>query len=419
MICYYYPPISDVGSLRSVIFSKYLSFFGWSPTVLSVSNPYRQYCRIGNTKSPDEVPVVRARCIFNLFAPLNLLNGICSRFYRILNLPVSSIMLHQVLSLCVPDFFLPWIPDAVLKGIRLKRLPYDAIYASCSPLSAAVVGAILKRLTGKPLILDYRDVMNNRIRLGSKAFWPLLHDAVERYLLRVCDHLILAQRNTLEIYLRTYPFLRGKISLIYNGYSDEFLPHSKRSIRDGNGRFTIGYSGWFYHGLSPSAPFFKALRKLLSDGFIPGDKITFRYIGPRDEMLYASIRSYGLEHIFEDLGYSSQKCVRKVVENADVILLRNFGFGITTKLFEGLSLGKTFLALHKGGEFEELLLRYSPHSIVVHPNSESDISHAIIELYRRWEKGELCDVVSEAFQAEFNPYERTRRLACLLSKVTA
>jgi hypothetical protein len=44
MLCYYYPPLTDVGSKRSVAFSKYFKKHGWNPCVLSVTNPDRAYC---------------------------------------------------------------------------------------------------------------------------------------------------------------------------------------------------------------------------------------------------------------------------------------------------------------------------------------------------------------------------------------
>ena len=56
MVCYYYPPVTDVGSKRSVAFSKYFKKNGWSPSVLSVKNPDRYYCSVGHDVPPDGVP---------------------------------------------------------------------------------------------------------------------------------------------------------------------------------------------------------------------------------------------------------------------------------------------------------------------------------------------------------------------------
>ena len=41
MICYYFPPLTDVGSKRSIAYAKYFKKYGWNPVVLSVKNPDR------------------------------------------------------------------------------------------------------------------------------------------------------------------------------------------------------------------------------------------------------------------------------------------------------------------------------------------------------------------------------------------
>ena len=58
MICYYYPPLADVGCKRSVAFATFFKKFGWSPYVLSVKNPDKAYCSLGNEKIPEGIPVV-------------------------------------------------------------------------------------------------------------------------------------------------------------------------------------------------------------------------------------------------------------------------------------------------------------------------------------------------------------------------
>ena len=54
MISYYYPPIADVGSLRALGFSKYLSSFGWETYVLSIKNPDKSYILIPRHKDEQD-----------------------------------------------------------------------------------------------------------------------------------------------------------------------------------------------------------------------------------------------------------------------------------------------------------------------------------------------------------------------------
>ncbi|HUK55075.1 MAG TPA: hypothetical protein VLY20_00255, partial [Nitrospiria bacterium] len=76
MLCYYYPPLTDVGAKRSVSFSKYFKKFGWNPWVLSVKNPDRAYCSIGDDGPPPGIPTEYSYSIINLFRLIGRLNGV-------------------------------------------------------------------------------------------------------------------------------------------------------------------------------------------------------------------------------------------------------------------------------------------------------------------------------------------------------
>ena len=148
--------LTDVGSKRSVAFSKYFKKHGWNPYVLSVKNPDRSYCSVGTDAPPAGVPTAYTYSLINLYRPLGKLNGALSRLAGLFQMKISRNHLYDLF--CIPDYFWGWIPLTVLKGYRLiKRQNIDTIYVSCSPHSASLAGIILKRLLGKPLIIDYRD----------------------------------------------------------------------------------------------------------------------------------------------------------------------------------------------------------------------------------------------------------------------
>jgi hypothetical protein len=156
MVCYYYPPLTDVGCERSVAFSKYLKKHGWNPNVLSVKNPDRAYCSLGHDEPPPGIPVERAYSVANLYGFLGKMNGLLSRIFKVFGVEIKRNYFYDVF--CIPDFFWGWVPLSLIKGWSLiKRFRVDTIYVSCSPFSSALVGTCLKRLTRKPLVLDFRD----------------------------------------------------------------------------------------------------------------------------------------------------------------------------------------------------------------------------------------------------------------------
>jgi hypothetical protein len=156
MICYYYPPLLDVGCRRSVAFSKFMKNHGWQPFVLSVKNPDKTFCQLGQEPPPANIPVVYTRSLFNTYWMFGKINGMLSRLLSFFDIHLKRNYLHDIFS--VPDIFVGWIPGAVFSGYRLiKKNQIDCIYVSCSPFSSAIAGIVLKKLTRKILIVDFRD----------------------------------------------------------------------------------------------------------------------------------------------------------------------------------------------------------------------------------------------------------------------
>ena len=156
MICYYYPPLLDIGCRRSVAFSKFMKKHGWQPFVLSVKNPDKSFCQVGHVVPPDDIPTYYARSHFNIYWLYDKINGLLSRLLALLGFRLKRNYLHDILS--VPDIFMGWIPGAIFSGYSIiTKNKINCIYVSCSPFSSAIVGIVLKRLTRKPLIIDFRD----------------------------------------------------------------------------------------------------------------------------------------------------------------------------------------------------------------------------------------------------------------------
>ena len=415
MICYYYPPVSDVGALRSIAFSKNLPSFGYKPSVLTVSKADRGYCRVGVTLPPEGVKVYRTRSLFSPGSWVEVANAVYARLRRICKLPPSYGLYAFLLNIWLPDIFAPWIPGAVLKGLHLEKEGFGTIYASCSPLSGAVVGAILKKRLGIPLILDFRDPMTNRIHGRPESPIDKLKQCVEERLLRFCDHLILVSRETEERYLNTYPFLEGKVSVIYNGFDEAFLMQEERS-RSSNSRFTLLYSGNFYHNLVDPEPFFEALKRVLQSGATRQESFLFRYVGAMNDWVRMLVKEKGLESVVEVTGFVDRGEVVKFLRDADAVLLRNYKPCITTKLYEGLAMGKVFLATVGPGEVESMVRKYSPESVVVNPENTEAIAEGIRVLYSRWENSEIRDKASQSYLKENNWQALTGRLVDVLDR---
>ena len=209
MICYYYPPLADVGCKRSVAFSEYFSKYGWNPHVLSVKNPDKAYCQLGKERLPAGIDVTYSYSAVNVYKFFSLAHGLLIRALKPLELKLKRNYFYDVI--CVPDIFFGWIPHTVMVGLKLiSKYNIDLIYVSCSPWSSAVVGAVLKKLTGKQLIIDFRDPYAIEIPSRNKDMYPFefrrkIDRRIEDLVLKKSDIVILNTEETRALYMEQYP----------------------------------------------------------------------------------------------------------------------------------------------------------------------------------------------------------------------
>ena len=159
-------PAGGVGGLRTSKFARYLPEYGWRPVVLSSTcldtpaDPSLYEGVIG------EVPIYRTDSWDPLEPKLALpgmpihtvperLRATLQRF-RIATW--QQRWMHWAGRVLMPDRKLAWWPAAVALGRRLiTRLGVQMLYATTPPASNVLVAWALKRLSGCPLVLDFRD----------------------------------------------------------------------------------------------------------------------------------------------------------------------------------------------------------------------------------------------------------------------
>mgnify|MGYP001817950951 CR=1 FL=1 len=216
MLCYYYPPLTDVGSKRSVAFSKYFKKHGWNPCVLSVKNPDRAYCSTGDAVPPDGVCTKYSYSIINLYMLVSYANAAFSKLLKLFGINLRTIYFYNIF--CIPDLFWGWIPLTIIKAARLiRKRDIDIIYVSCTPHSSGIIGIILKRLSGKPLVIDYRDPFHISAfkMIKMPRFRRKINRAIQDYYLKRADITIVNNEDTKNIYIDEYPIVENKIYLPY------------------------------------------------------------------------------------------------------------------------------------------------------------------------------------------------------------
>jgi glycosyltransferase involved in cell wall biosynthesis len=398
MLCYYFPPIDAIGVLRSVGFASNLRDFGWEPVVISVTECKDRCVAIGNSRLPEGVAVFRVPEL-GLGLYCDYLQGALCRAARIFGHEPSRNWIRDIF--CFPDSQVTWLP--ALKGISLARA-IDVVYVSCPPYSAALNGVLIKAITGRPLVLDFRDSWNVGPADPGARHRRAMLKIVERFTLRQADLIILNTPGTERIYRKAFPDLAEKFLSIPNGYDSI----NEAPSPPPEGPFRIVHTGNFYLERTPDL-LLKALQEL------GRDDIEFIQVGN----MHDGINRYKGRVKITCTGFLPREEALRWMHNASLLFLKQSPetpHAIAAKTYEYLTAGRPILVDGPPGDNAELIARYAGRSYVVTSGSPEDLRRAILKAY---EDRSLPCGVNEEFIRGFRRKELTNILAAKMSELAS
>ncbi len=415
MICYYYPPLLDVGCKRSVAFAKYFKKADWNPIVLSVKNPDKTYCVWGEREHKSNIPTTYSNSIINYYNLLGEINGLLAKILRLFNLKLKRNYFYEFL--CIPDVFLGWVPMAVYHGLKLiRKHDVSLIYVSCSPFSSALIGVILKKWTGKPLILDYRDPFGLEelfISFKTTKFRKCIIKFLEKKFLSSADIFLVTSEEIKQCYFKQYDFVRDKIYTVHNGYDNESQPIFRRGKKK---KFTIIYAGEIYGYAQEYTNFFRALAILKKEGKIASEKFQFLYYGKQKMEIEQIAKRMELNCLVVPNSSVSHPRIIEEIASSHMQWLRIFRPMISTKLYEGIALNIPLLGTIPEGEVAEIIRKYSPASFVVSEQNPELIAQAIQTAMEKYESGDVPENRVQEFLEEFSREKLALRLMSIVGK---
>ncbi|NQT00252.1 MAG: glycosyltransferase [Candidatus Omnitrophica bacterium] len=386
IIAYFFPPTSAVGGgvIRTLKFVKYLPAFGYRPFVVSVKDSFllKDESLLGDI--PKDILVSR---VFHL-DPRYLLQLLFKQraeqrprgIYLEKRFPLKDFIRRVVF----PDFAVGWILPAVWLGLRLMRKEkIDTIFVSVPPFSSLIVGFLLKKLTGKTLVLDYRDLLV----LGKKnakqsGLFVSLKRIIERKIIACSDAII----NTSEEYRQSLIDQVGpttkKFHLITNGFDKQDLEFAR--FGDRNASFKIYYAGYLYGNRTPFL-FFDAIKELVERNTF-ADHLQVKIIGcvERDVLNYGPLQFLIKNNNLSFEHFLPYREALKKLNQADVFLVTsdidNNGM-LAGKLFEYMALLKPILAVARKDSSTNKLVKKLNLGIAADMFDKRSIEQAIVKLY--------------------------------------
>jgi glycosyltransferase involved in cell wall biosynthesis len=415
IIAYYFPPLGLSGVQRTLKFAKYLPAHGWEPTVLTVEE--RGYF----AKDKDMLRELEGLPVTIIRTPsLDPLH-----FFRkkgLVNMPSAlswNILAKLSQSVFIPDNKIGWKRHAVEAAMaHIKEHPVDAIFATAPPYTDFLIGLEIKRRTGLPLIVDYRDAwLENPQHFYLTPLHKAMHHRLEQRVLRHADQIISINRPIKERIVKANDFLsHNDVTIISQGYDQADFEGVQRQ-RNPDGRLRILYAGSFYYNRNPRA-FFTALRQLTESEPVIARAIDVHFVGSNRDVDEALLREFNLEHTVTLHGYLPHRDTIQHLIDADVLLLV-IGHGkgedmmSTGKLYEYLGARKPILACVPEGAARQVLIKGGA-AFIADPDDADAIAARIRTLFDL-HKNDRLPAPSYEYVSQFERKTLTGRLASLLA----
>jgi glycosyltransferase involved in cell wall biosynthesis len=424
VIAYSFPPVA-VRSTRAVKFVKYLSRFGWWPVVLTPRRPYAPDMDDRLVEEIAAYPATISRT--RSFEPVRLIvrlkgSRVAERFHRRGTGRLFRLLRWVCVNGMIPDYRIGWVPWAILAGWRVIRSErIDAIFVTAEPFSSLLAGVALKRLTGRPLIMDFRDEWTPWARYRD----PEKLDAViaferwlERRLVAAADTVVTVTPALRDDFERRYPGMRGKFVCIRNGWDPDDFAGPPPPPGPG---LTITHAGSLYRSRFPEGVL-TVLRALLDERPERRHRVRLRLLGTMSEELVKELRRYPYPDIIDYRGFVSAAEARHLMRASDILLLQQEAEpGIArgaapSKLYEYLGAGRFILALAGDGPIREIVEQMGA-GVVVEPSDVASLRAVLVD----WIEGRRHDpVVDEEHwqrRLRFSRLQQTAALAQWLDRV--
>ena len=437
-ISYQFPPVGGAGVQRPVKFIKYLRQFGWDATVLTVANPSVPVFDESLLRDlPDDLTIAKARTFEPGYAFKQQLAGQQSSDAAGPAKPKGGPVkfLKSILRSCAgvalqPDPQILWLPAALRAGTKLlRKIPHDAIVATAPPYTSLLLGGLLKRRTGLPLLVDYRDewdLSSRYLENASRNRWAeFVQERMQSWVLRQADTVVATTEASISR-LRERMAQAGShaaTACIYNGFdTDDFAQDTGMNFGDSRStKLRIVYTGTLWN-LTSVEPLVAAVEQLNQTAPELAALVEFVAVGrktPEQRQLLQRLEQTRATLL--DIPYCEHSKVLELLTSADVqcLLLSDVPGAervVSAKMFEYFATGRPILAISPTGETSSILSRFESYRHFV-PTDVSGIAAWLADRVRKFQSGDRFVAESPAGIDEFSRERLTSQLAGLLDQL--
>jgi glycosyltransferase involved in cell wall biosynthesis len=380
-----YPPSIGPHSIRVAKLAKYLPEFGWRATVVTAPEDHAWAIDESLVADVQAVPVERISRLFT--GVVHPRAGIPIEGSQ----PLPSFddwrppVRGRLARLLLPDSGLLWALPAAWRTRALSR-GHDALFSTGPPFSTHLGGLLAARLSGLPLIVEYRDnwSMNPLYRRGRLV--NALNRFLEGRVLRGAAGVAVISDEAKTEIERAFPNLRPTIAVAPNGFDpdDIAVPAARPAT------FTIAYIGSLHRRRDPTALF----RALAAASRMRPDLAADLHLALAGNMPAwvgeEAVSAIGASRVSTHGLVSHRRALELAAGSAVLFSVSTSaeagGTAMTSKLLEYLGLRRPILMLAPPGPGTRLV-ESTGAGVVAPPDDVTAITAAVLELYADWKTG--------------------------------
>jgi hypothetical protein len=413
---------------------KYLTEFGWEPTILTVPIGNELRNSLGFPAGfQEKIRIVETpyrgdifwfwRKIFKLLG-FRTDKSILTQTKEKIGITSQKSFIDSLFNLyrtifAYPDEEKNWKSPALkVAGELLAKERFDAIISSSSPVTSHIIANNLKQKYKIPWVADLRDLWTQNHNYSYPRWRKMFEERLEVKTLQIADALVtVSQIDTEKLKIL---HKKETVYTITNGFDPEKVNDPPTKLTS---KFTITYTGQIYTGKQDPVKFLVALNNLISDKIIEPEDIEVRFYGREEIWLKNEIEKYKLFSIVKQFGQVSREIALKKQWESQLLLLLNWEDpkekGLyTSKVFEYLAAKRPILVTGGyGSDVLEELIKETKAGVYC-PNVE-DIKKALKDFYLEFKQKGRVDYTGDWRKIEKYSYrEMARKFAEILNKIT-
>jgi len=411
IVAYFFHEDNIVGSIRARGLAKYLSEFGWRPTIITRGDrSYRddKFDVIGVDFTEFDRALVKG---FDLYVAEDVVSDKVDRTNNLVNLAID--LWNNVTQ--IPDAQRGWDRACYSRIAKMcKDREFDAVITTSGPFSSHLLGARVKRKFGIPWIADLRDLWSqNHFYIYSK-YRNKLDTMIERKVLRDADFITSVSND-----------LVGKLHLIHeakeiraikNGYD----PQEFEDTKELDLVFSLVYAGKIYEGNQDFVSILEVISDLLKRDRISRDMISLEFFGADLPALTKMIRDLDLGDIVKNNTRIPRKMMVKKLMGTQLLLLLPWNDPeqkgvISGKIFDYLAAKRPILSSgHYDDEATDMIRELNAG---VHCKTREELETALLNRYDEFITTGKVDYHGHVQQIEQLSHRKmAQSFACLLDE---